>query len=504
MIAQSSPRSRARRSSFLAPLLLACVFGAGGCSSAGMPAAGTVKPKTAGIDRKAVTGEDLAKLLDDNPTAIANRQRLDDEAKRLAAEKAKDAEEKAGDAKADAEEAARKAKQDKVEGLMKKAGDALEAKNFDVAQGAAQEVIALDDKNYPYAFVILGDTYLEAHDYGKALENYRKAIELDPNDGWATQRAAEALLKLKRPTEARELLRKFVAAHPDANADTWDALAWMELDAGELKKAEAAFESAVKASGGKDAEAQYGLAMIAAHRNDPAATEKALATLFELEPERRVVIERDPTFFRARLWPNVRALFSPQKMAEAKKAADAKAKGLTVAAGGGPKVNEKVAVKTTDTKLVIPGGKDKTIAEQIRFDFNSAQLKKESAPVLDEIAAFLKGEAGGIEYVEIEGHADKVGDDAYNVKLSLLRAQAVRAALIERGVPAAKLTAKGYGNFCPVDGEDGEDAMAKNRRVQFAIAAGGKVFGDELSCTEKMRKWLKPSNATSKLLSAKD
>ena len=63
--------------------------------------------------------------------------------------------------------------------------------------------------------------------------------------------------------------------------------------------------------------------------------------------------------------------------------------------------------------------------------------------------------------------------------------------------------AKGYGNFCPVDGDDGEDAMAKNRRVQFAIAAGGKVYGDELSCNEKMRKWLKPSSATSKLLSVK-
>ncbi|MEO7092551.1 MAG: tetratricopeptide repeat protein, partial [Polyangiales bacterium] len=309
-----------RRRSVLGPLLLAAALvGEAGCSSAGgVPQPGVVKPKTAGIDRTTVTGPELAKLLDDNPTAIANRERDEAEAKRIAAEKAADADAKAKELVADADEATRKARQEKVEGLMKKASDALEAKSFDVAADAAKQVIALDDKSYPYAYVILGDTFLEAHDYGKALENYRKAMELDPNDGWAAQRAAQALLKLKRPTEARDLLRKYVAAHPDASADTWDALAWIELDSGDYKKAEAAFQNAVKASNGKDAEAWYGLAMIAAHNNDPAATEKALNALFELEPERRLVIARDPTFFRARLWPNVRAIFSPQKMAEAK------------------------------------------------------------------------------------------------------------------------------------------------------------------------------------------
>jgi outer membrane protein OmpA-like peptidoglycan-associated protein/Tfp pilus assembly protein PilF len=493
-----------RRSVFFGPLFLSLALVAeGGCAGAGVPQPGVVRPKAAGIDRKAVTGDELAKLLGDNPFAIANREREEAEEKRVAEEKAKDAEEKAADAKADAEEAARKAKQEKVEALMKKAGAALESKSFDVAQDAAKQVIALDGENYPYAYVILGDTFLEAHDYGKALEAYKKAMELDPNDGWAAQRAAQALSKLKRPTDARDLLRKYVAAHPDADADTWDALAWLELDTGDLKKAEAAFQSSVKASNGKDAEAWYGLAMIAAHRNDPDATARALEALFALEPERRLVIERDPTFFRARLWPNVRSLFSPQKMAEAKKAADAKAKGLAV--GGGPSVKEKVASKTSSgTKLAVPGGKDKTIAEQIRFDFDSAKLKKESEAVLDEIAGFLKSEADGIDYVEIEGHADKVGDDAYNVKLSLLRAQTVRNALIARGVPAAKLTAKGYGNFCPVDSDTDADALAKNRRVQFAIAAGGKVYGDELSCNEKMRKWLKPSSATAKLVGLAD
>ena len=72
-----------------------------------------------------------------------------------------------------------------------------------------------------------------------------------------------------------------------------------------------------------------------------------------------------------------------------------------------------------------------------------------------------------------------------------------------RGVPASKLMTKGYGNFCPLDSDEDSDAMAKNRRVQFAIGAGGKVFGDELSCNEKMRKWLKPSPAMSKLVTVK-
>jgi hypothetical protein len=57
------------------------------------------------------------------------------------------------------------------------------------------------------------------------------------------------------------------------------------------------------------------------------------------------------------------------------------------------------------------------------------------------------------------------------------------------------LKAKGYGVYCPLDDGDDESAYAKNRRVQFAIGAGGKVMGEELACQERMKKWLKPGSS---------
>jgi outer membrane protein OmpA-like peptidoglycan-associated protein/Tfp pilus assembly protein PilF len=492
--------------SAIAPMVAAaCVACAS--SNSGGGAVAPHQPDT--VDHQGEDGESLAKLLEDNGWAIAQKKKHAADGDAVASE-ADDAAQK----KTEEEEAAALAAKEKdrvaAEAAMKRAQAALESKDYDAAAKNANEAIALDGKDYPYAYVILGDTFFEAHDYGNALESYKRAMELDPDDGWAANRAAQALQKLKRLKEARDVLQKFVDAHPDADADTLDALAWIELDLGDTKAAQKSFERAEKLADGKDAEAWYGLAMIAAGRKDAAATQKALEALFALEPERRVVLERDPTFFRMRLYPGVKALFSPQKMAEAQKIADAKKKGLPV--GGGPSADEavakaKAAIASTTfasgddgkTKLAVPGGGSVTIDARILFAFDSAKLEPESKKALDGIAKFLDQQAKSIDFVEIEGHADKIGDDAYNVKLSEKRATVVRDALVARGVSATLLTAKGYGNFCPLDA--GDDA--KNRRVQFAIGAGGKVAGDELTCTEKMRKWLKPRPAISKLFTVK-
>jgi outer membrane protein OmpA-like peptidoglycan-associated protein/Flp pilus assembly protein TadD len=453
-----------------------------GCSSSGVPAKGAVSPKTGGIDRKVVDKDQLAALLNDNPTSLARRAKDGSDDSAVAkGEGAQDDQGKGGGPAGDDEPAA-----PDDEPIMKKAQAALEAKDYANAEKFAKQVIAIDPKGYSYAYVILGDVALEQKKYEEALGYYKKAIELDPKDGWAAQRAAQVYQKLGRANEARGVLRKHVMSNPAADADTWDALAWLELDLGDMKAAEQAFQKAIEASGGKDAEAWYGLAMIAARRGDPKATEKALTALFDLEPERRLVIERDPTFFRMRIHSNVKALFDGKKMAEAKLAAEKKKKGETVAT--------KVPSFGSSTKLSIPGGPEKSIEEQIHFDFDSANISDGSKAILDEIATFLKAQKG-IEFVEITGHADRRGEEAYNIKLSESRAQAVRAALVLRGVPATMLRAKGYGVYCPLDDGDDESAFAKNRRVQFAIGAGGAVLGEELACQERMRKWLKPGKS---------
>src|SRR5207253_317965 len=118
----------------------------------------------------------------------------------------------------------------------------------------------------------------------------------------------------------------------------------------------------------------------------------------------RLVIERDPTFFRARIYPKVAALFTPKLMADAKLAAEKKKKGEVVASTGG-------------TKLTVPGGPEKSFMEQIHFDFDSAKIKPDSTALLDQVATFLKDQKN-LEFVEITGHADRRGDEKYNITLS--------------------------------------------------------------------------------------
>lgn len=465
-----------------APLVALLSLALGCASSSAWPAKGPVAPKRPGIDRRVLGPDELAALLQDNPVSIARRTKaVEDEAIAKASPEAPD------DPYADPDPDA--PPEPDLAPLMEKATAALEAKDWATAAKYAREVIEKDPKGFPYAYVVLGDVAREAKDHETALGHYRKAMELDPNDGWAAQRAAQALIALGRRAEAMALLRKFVADHPDADADTWDALAWLELEGGDLRAAKDAFEHAIAASNGQDAEAWYGLALIAARLRDPVGTEKALASLFELQPERRIVIERDPTFFRMRIDPKVKSLFSKEKMAASQLAAEKKKAGEPTG---------KAAPGTSfvgTTKLAVPGGATKTIAEMIRFDFDSAAIKSDSKAALDEVASFLASESKAIEWVEITGHADRRGDEAYNIRLSELRAKTVRDALVKRGVPVKLLRVRGYGVYCPLDDGDDEDAYAKNRRVQFAIAAGGKLLGDELTCTERMRKWLKPPSS---------
>lgn len=103
----------------------------------------------------------------------------------------------------------------------------------------------------------------------------------------------------------------------------------------------------------------------------------------------------------------------------------------------------------------------------VNFEFDSAQLTAESRPVLDEVAADLK------KYprlkVELQGHTDSKGSDAYNLKLSDRRAQSVRDYLIAKGVGEQQLVAKGYGETEPVAENTTDAGRAQNRRVVMLV-----------------------------------
>jgi len=116
-------------------------------------------------------------------------------------------------------------------------------------------------------------------------------------------------------------------------------------------------------------------------------------------------------------------------------------------------------------ELVDKLSKDGFITLYVNFDTGKATIKPDSAESLDTAAAALK--AAGNLTIEVGGHTDNVGAADANMKLSQDRAQAVMAALVQRGVPAARLTAKGYGQSSPIADNRTEDGRAKNRRVEL-------------------------------------
>lgn len=107
--------------------------------------------------------------------------------------------------------------------------------------------------------------------------------------------------------------------------------------------------------------------------------------------------------------------------------------------------------------------------EGVNFEFNSDRLTTASLGVLDGVAADLKKHPR--LRIELQGHTDSSGADAYNLALSQKRADAVRTRLVEQGVPAGQLESKGYGESQPIANNATPDGRAQNRRVVMLVLA---------------------------------
>ena len=114
-------------------------------------------------------------------------------------------------------------------------------------------------------------------------------------------------------------------------------------------------------------------------------------------------------------------------------------------------------------------GSDIVIMDRVYFETDSAEIRPISFPILDAVAATLRGNPQ-ITFVEIQGHADERSSDEYNIRLTQDRATSVLNYLVQRGsVERNRLRAVGYGERCPVDPSHTEAAWERNRRVEFKI-----------------------------------
>lgn len=108
-----------------------------------------------------------------------------------------------------------------------------------------------------------------------------------------------------------------------------------------------------------------------------------------------------------------------------------------------------------------------TFQSDALFDFDKAVLRADGKAKLDELVSKIK--ATNLEVVIAVGHTDSVGAEAYNERLSLRRAEAVKAYLVSKGIPADKVRTEGRGEREPVADNATAEGRAKNRRVEVTI-----------------------------------
>jgi outer membrane protein OmpA-like peptidoglycan-associated protein len=144
-------------------------------------------------------------------------------------------------------------------------------------------------------------------------------------------------------------------------------------------------------------------------------------------------------------------------------------------ASGQPAAAESKSSQSVSAPTVAPDTKAQCTAGMrslfsptpIHFALNKADLSSDISGFLDKVAGVIK-RCDGFN-ITIDGHTDRTGPDAFNMRLSEERAETVRAALVERGVSSQRLIARGYGKQRPFDLGRSKDAYRLNRRVELSF-----------------------------------
>jgi peptidoglycan-associated lipoprotein len=106
--------------------------------------------------------------------------------------------------------------------------------------------------------------------------------------------------------------------------------------------------------------------------------------------------------------------------------------------------------------------------DKVKFGFDKSMLSDEAKAALDGFVSQLKTENKNV-YVEIQGHTDSIGSDAYNEKLGQDRADAVRFYLSKAGLPLHRMNSISYGESAPVADNGSREGRSQNRRVVLVV-----------------------------------
>jgi outer membrane protein OmpA-like peptidoglycan-associated protein len=110
---------------------------------------------------------------------------------------------------------------------------------------------------------------------------------------------------------------------------------------------------------------------------------------------------------------------------------------------------------------------EKSVALDVLFEFDSANILPEYHAQLDKLGIVLPTPQYSVYRIQIEGHTDNIGSEHYNQRLSELRAENVKAYLVEHfNIDPTRLAVTGRGEQHPVVPNDTEDGRRKNRRLE--------------------------------------
>jgi len=119
----------------------------------------------------------------------------------------------------------------------------------------------------------------------------------------------------------------------------------------------------------------------------------------------------------------------------------------------------------TDRDSITPKKIDSLILSDFLFDFNSSTLK-------DDVKGYLLTlldlkDTNSVKSIEVIGYSDNIGEDEYNIRLSLKRAEVIRQFLIHNGWSKVEIQTKGLGKVNPISDNSNEEGRAKNRRIEI-------------------------------------
>jgi OOP family OmpA-OmpF porin len=107
------------------------------------------------------------------------------------------------------------------------------------------------------------------------------------------------------------------------------------------------------------------------------------------------------------------------------------------------------------------------ILDDVLFDFDKSNIKPEAGAILDRLVAFMNENKD--KSVNLSGHTDNVGTEAYNQRLSERRVNSVKDYIVKKGVDAGRVSGQGFGESKPIADNKTREGRAKNRRVEIKV-----------------------------------